>query len=125
VSEGPGYLGDWKKHVMNLGIRYKDMVTFRLVMRQYVIKKEFELGIDAIDCQYPADGVSLHTSLKSRQVVWRASTYFHVSYGSRRRLPAKVGSGATMYPMALDLASQLRWAPALPRAIWLRTSPLR
>jgi hypothetical protein len=24
---------------------------------------------------------------------------------------------------ALDLASQLRWAPALPRVLWLRTSP--
>jgi hypothetical protein len=32
---------------MNLGSRYKDMVTFRLAMRQYVIKKEFELGIEA------------------------------------------------------------------------------
>jgi hypothetical protein len=40
-------LGNWRKPVMNLGSRYKDMVTFRLAMRQYVIKKEFELGIEA------------------------------------------------------------------------------
>jgi hypothetical protein len=34
---------------MNLGSRYKDMVTFRLAMRQYAIKKEFELGNKATD----------------------------------------------------------------------------
>jgi hypothetical protein len=38
---------DWKNLVMSLGIRYKDMVTFWLAMRQYAIKKEFELGIEA------------------------------------------------------------------------------
>jgi hypothetical protein len=32
---------------MNLGSRYKDMITFQLAMRQYAIKKEFELGIEA------------------------------------------------------------------------------
>jgi hypothetical protein len=34
---------------MNLGTRYKDMVTFWLAMRQYAIKKEFKLGIEATD----------------------------------------------------------------------------
>jgi hypothetical protein len=37
--------------------------------------------------------------------------------------PAEVGSGAATCPMALDLASRLRWAPALPHVLWLRTSP--
>jgi hypothetical protein len=36
----------------------------------------------------------------------------HMSYGSGPRLPAKVGSGAATCPMAPDLASRLRWAPA-------------
>jgi hypothetical protein len=40
---------DWKKLVMNLGSRYKDMVIFRLAMRQYAIENEFELGIEATD----------------------------------------------------------------------------
>jgi hypothetical protein len=38
-------------------------------------------------------------------------------------LPAKVGSGAAMCPMTSDLASWLRWAPVLPRVLWLRTVP--
>jgi hypothetical protein len=29
-----------------------------------------------------------------------------------------------MCPMTPDLTSQLRWAPALPRVLWLQTSPL-
>jgi hypothetical protein len=32
---------------MDLGCRYKDMATFRLAIRQYAIKKKFELGIEA------------------------------------------------------------------------------
>jgi hypothetical protein len=35
-------LCDWRNTVMSLGGRYKDMVTFRLVIRQYVIKREFK-----------------------------------------------------------------------------------
>jgi hypothetical protein len=31
---------------MELGSRYKDMATFRLAMRQFAIKKDFELGIE-------------------------------------------------------------------------------
>jgi hypothetical protein len=46
-----------------------------------------------------------------------------VSYDSRRRLPAEMGSCAAMCPAALDLASRLRWTPTLPRVLWLRTSP--
>jgi hypothetical protein len=110
--------------------------------------------------QYLTDGVPLHTSLKSRQVVGHASTHCHVPYDSEPRLPvevgpvlphilwlwtsppsssghwcchmsygfgsrlsAEVGSSATTCPMALDLASWLRWASALPCVLWLRTSP--
>jgi hypothetical protein len=45
------------------------------------------------------------------------------SYGSELRLLAEVGSGDATCPMAPDLASRLRWAPTLPRVLWLRTSP--
>jgi hypothetical protein len=41
-------LCDWRNIVMSLGSRYKDMVTFRLAIRQYVIKREFKLDIQAI-----------------------------------------------------------------------------
>jgi hypothetical protein len=34
--------------IMVVESRYKNMPTFRLAMRQYAIKKEFELGIEAI-----------------------------------------------------------------------------
>jgi hypothetical protein len=40
-------LCDWRNLVMGLGSRYKDMVTFRLAIRQYAINREFELGIKA------------------------------------------------------------------------------
>jgi hypothetical protein len=36
---------------MKLGCRYKDMPTFRLVVRQFAIKNEFELGIEST-CSY-------------------------------------------------------------------------
>jgi hypothetical protein len=75
-------------------------------------------------CRYPTDRVPLHISLKSRQVVGHASTHCHMLYGSGPRLPVELGSNAATCPMAPDLASQLRWAPTLPRVIWLRTSPL-
>jgi hypothetical protein len=39
--------GDWRNHVMLLESSYMDMTAFRLAMRQFVIKKEFELGIEA------------------------------------------------------------------------------
>jgi hypothetical protein len=32
---------------MSLGSRSKDMVTFRLAIKQYAINREFELGIEA------------------------------------------------------------------------------
>jgi hypothetical protein len=35
-------LCDWRNTVMSLGGRYKGMVTFRLAIRQYVIKREFK-----------------------------------------------------------------------------------
>jgi hypothetical protein len=46
-----------------------------------------------------------------------------VPYGSEPHLPVEVGSGVATCPMALELASRLRWAPALPRVLWLRSSP--
>jgi hypothetical protein len=39
-------LCDWRDPVMALGSRYKDMAIFWPAMRQYAIKKEFELGIE-------------------------------------------------------------------------------
>jgi hypothetical protein len=65
-------------------------------------------------CRYR---VLLDTSLKSRQVTGRASTHCHVSYGSGSRLLVEVGFGTVTCPMALDLASRLRCAPALPRVL--------
>jgi hypothetical protein len=59
-------------------------------------------------CQYPADRVPLHTSLKSRQVAGRVFTHYHVPYGSGPHLPAEVGSSATTCPMASDIAFRLR-----------------
>jgi hypothetical protein len=38
---------DWRNPVMDLESRYKDMATFRLAIRQFAIKEEFELGIEA------------------------------------------------------------------------------
>jgi hypothetical protein len=74
-------------------------------------------------CRYLVDQLPLHTSFKSRQIAGRASTRCHMPYVSGPRLSAEMGSGAATCPMARDLASQLRWAPALPRAPWLQTSP--
>jgi hypothetical protein len=44
-------------------------------------------------------------------------------YGSGPCLPAEMGSGTVTCPMALDLASRLRWAPVLPRVPWLQIPP--
>jgi hypothetical protein len=38
---------DWKHPMMMLESRYKDMAIFQLAMRQFAIKREFELGIEA------------------------------------------------------------------------------
>jgi hypothetical protein len=40
---------------------------------------------------------------------------FHVSYSFGSHLPTEVASSTATCPMALDLTSQLRWAPALTR----------
>jgi hypothetical protein len=61
----------------------------------------------------------LWTSHPGSGQLWRC----HVSYGSGPRLSAKVGSDVVMCPMALDLASWLRWALVLPSVLWLRTLP--
>jgi hypothetical protein len=47
----------------------------------------------------------------------------HVSHGSGPRLPAREGSGAAMFPTALDPASLLRRASVLPRVARLLTPP--
>jgi hypothetical protein len=47
VPDEMASLCDWEKPIMELESRYKDMVIFRLAMRQYAIKKEFELDIEA------------------------------------------------------------------------------
>jgi hypothetical protein len=65
-------------------------------------------------CRYPTDWVPLDISLKSRQITGRAFTHHHMSYGSGPRLSAEVGSGVAICPIAQDLASRLRLAPALP-----------
>jgi hypothetical protein len=51
--------------------------------------------------------------------LWRC----HVPRDFGPHLHAEVGSGATTCPKAPDLASRLRWTPALPCVIWLWTSP--
>jgi hypothetical protein len=48
-----------------------------------------------------------------------------VSYGSEPRLPAEVDSGTATCPMALNLASRLRWALELPRVALDLASRLR
>jgi hypothetical protein len=40
-------LCDWRNPIMELESRYKDMTTFQLAMRQFAIKKEFDLAIEA------------------------------------------------------------------------------
>jgi hypothetical protein len=64
-------------------------------------------------CQYPADRVTLHTSLKSRQVAGCCYTHCYVPYSSGPRLPIEVGFSAASCPMASYLTSRLRWALAL------------
>jgi hypothetical protein len=43
-------------------------------------------------------------------------------YGSGSRLSAELRFSAVTCPMTLNLISYLRWTPALPRTLWLRTS---
>jgi hypothetical protein len=56
----------------------------------------------------PAYQVPLQTSYKSRQVVGRASTRYHVPYGFGPLLPAEVGFSAATCPMASNFISWLR-----------------
>jgi hypothetical protein len=44
LSDEMSVLCDWRNPVMELESRYKDIATFRLAMRQFAIKSEFELG---------------------------------------------------------------------------------
>jgi hypothetical protein len=55
---------------------------------------------------------------------WDGLRRCHVPYGSKPHLLAEVGSSVTMCPMALELASRLRWTLALPRILLLRILPL-
>jgi hypothetical protein len=71
-------------------------------------------------CRYPANWVPLYKP----QVKTSCRTCIHVPYGSRPRLAAEVGFGVATCPVALDLASLLRWASMLPCVLWFQTSPL-
>jgi hypothetical protein len=62
--------------------------------------------------------------LRTSPPSWGGLRCCHVSYSSRPRLLTEVGSDPATCPMAPDIASQLRWAPVLPRVLWLQTSPL-
>jgi hypothetical protein len=42
-----GSFCDWTNLIMCLGSRYKYMHSFRLAMREYAIRNEFELGIES------------------------------------------------------------------------------
>jgi hypothetical protein len=42
-----GSFCDWTNPIMCVGTRYKDMRSFRLAMREYAIRHEFELGIES------------------------------------------------------------------------------
>jgi hypothetical protein len=98
--------------------------TLNTLMEEgHKVFEAYHTNLEELFCRCPTDRVPLHTSLKSREAVGHASTHCHVSYGSGPRLQAEVGSGATMCPMAPDLASQLRWALVLPHALQFRTSP--
>jgi hypothetical protein len=47
----------------------------------------------------------------------------HVSRSPEPRLLTEVNSDAAKYPSSPDLASLLRWTPALSRVLWLRALP--
>jgi hypothetical protein len=49
--------------------------------------------------------------------------YPYIQTSSQDKLQG-VHPHTAMFPTAPDLASQLRWAPVLPRVIWLQISPL-
>jgi hypothetical protein len=51
---------------------------------------------------------------------WGGLRRCHMSCGPRPYLPAGVGSGAAMCPMAPYPASLLGWAPVPPRVLWPR-----
>jgi hypothetical protein len=61
--------------------------------------------------------------LRTSSPSWGGLRRCHVSYDSIPHFSAEVGSGAVTSPIVSDLAFWLRWALALPRVLWLRTSP--
>jgi hypothetical protein len=83
-----------------------------------------EVGSGATTCPMAPNLASwLRWALVLPRVLWLQASRLgrgglrrcHVSYGSGPHLPGEVCFDAVMYPMALDHASRLRWAPALPR----------
>jgi hypothetical protein len=88
----------------------------------FAASPEVSLGVTVGTLQTRYPGIE---SIKSRQGVGRGFTCCHVSYSSGPHLPVKVGSDATMCPVAPDLASLSRWAPMLPCVPQLHTSPPR
>jgi hypothetical protein len=88
-----------------------------------------EVGSSATTCPMALDLTSrLRWALALPCVLWLWTSppawgglgRYHVPYGSEPHLPAEAGSNAAKCPMALDLASRLRWAPALPHIPRLR-----
>jgi hypothetical protein len=92
-------------------------------MISFLLKNICQVKQENHICGYPEDRVPSHTSSKSTQGAGRASTRCHVSCNFGSNLPTDVGSGTTMFPTAPDLASLLKWTPALPRVSQLRSLP--
>jgi hypothetical protein len=78
-------------------------------------------GGPRVHCRCPANRVPPRTGFKTREETEHASTCHLMPYSSRPYLPVEVGSGAAMCPTAPDPTYQRRWAPTLPRVIWLQT----
>jgi hypothetical protein len=88
-----------------------------------------EVGSNAATCPVASDLASLSRWAPALPRVPQHRTsppcrgghrHYNMSHGPRPRLLAKVSSDIATCPLASDLASLPRWAPALPRVPWLR-----
>jgi hypothetical protein len=79
--------------------------------------------VNLSNCRFPVDRVPSYIVFKTRQGTVHATTRCHVSHSYRPCLHVEEGSDVARCPVALDLASLMRRASALPRVLWLRTSP--
>jgi hypothetical protein len=91
-----------------------------------------EVGSSAATCPMALELTSqLRWALTLPLVIWLWISHLgwgglqccDVSYGSGPRLLAEVGPGAATCHMAPDLASRVRWAPALSRIPWVPMGP--